>query len=216
MRVRVLVVENGGRDGVIERAVKAEGFVVRVAGWPDAAIAALGEIDSPLAVVDWHVSGRGRVADVLTFLARRHPATVVIVVSPRLGDPAIRHSITSAHPGALLHDWQSSVPDTLRLRIRSTVGQPFGDLVVRNGVVVHMPCGGAFSHTVAAQLVAGHGRPVLVRRNTGSAQAAWRFQQFLGRHGSPMAVVADHSGYRHLVDTRTLSGCAATRHAPST
>jgi CheY-like chemotaxis protein len=207
VRGRVLVVEDSADGGSgIQMAVEVEGFGAAVRRSPAAALDDLPLIDPLLAVVDWHVGGRGRVSELLSALAARDPATLVVVVSTRLNDCAVRRAISAAHPGALLHDAQAE-SDALRLRIRTTVGRPFGDLVIRYGVVVHIPCGRPFRHPVAAKLLAARGRPVLAQRMTAAYLAARRFQSFLELHGSPIRVVAFHSGLRYLADTTAKPAC---------
>lgn len=204
-----LVIEDAHElDSPIQAAVEAEGFGVRVKRSPRDAIDTLLRLEPVLAVVDWHVSGPGRVSEALTLLDVRHPATVVIVVSRDLRDAAVRRTISTAHPGALMHDREDPC-DHLRVRIRGILGRPFGDLVVRQGVVVHLPCHRPFRHPIAVQLVGSRGGPVRVERSTASALGVFRFQKFLVAHGSPMRVVADGTGFRRLLDTRILSPCAA-------
>ena len=204
-----LVVEDGADgDEFIQRAVEAEGFCVRAKRSPQAAINTLLHNDPLLAVVDWEVGEYRHMSDMLSVLAARHPATIVIVVSRGLGSESVRGAISTAHPGALAHDRQAE-PDTLRLRIRGTMGRAFGDLLVDKGLTVHIPCGRPFRHPAAAQLVAARGRRVRVRRQTAAAAAVWRFQNFLSTHGSTVTVAHENSGFRHLVDRGSLSGRAS-------
>ena len=204
-RGAIALVIEGDREagGFVQTAVEAEGFEARVKRSPQAAIDTLVHLDPVLAVVDWHAPGPGQVSDTLRVLAVRHSATLVIVVSGGLNDASVRSAISTAHPGALMHDQQAAA-DSLRLRIRGVLGRPFGDLLITHGVVVHIPCGRPFRHPIAAQLVGARGRAVLVRRSSPAAQAVFRFQKFLLAHGSPMRVVASGKGFRCLVDTRTL------------
>ncbi len=179
--------------GELERVVRSAGLDPISASGPRQAIGRLKNHEPLLAVIDLDMSRapaderRSSAHDVLKHLHSHHPNCIPLVYSAGVETIDEQAHVYQSHPHALFQSKRHGF-DRLLARIESLLGGNIGDLVVRGGVVVHLPTGRTMSHRVAVTLLtAKRANRSLVLRDS-DARAARRFKAWLEELKSPVVV----------------------------
>jgi CheY-like chemotaxis protein len=197
----VLILEDDPEQlASVEHAVRDAHLEPLAAPSPRRALAFLDHRDPLLAILDLDMSRapeadrRVGVYDVLRRLQQRHVNCIPLVYSANVETIDDQARVYAAHPQCL---FQSKRHGLGRLvdRVGGLLSARVGDLVIRDGVVVHLPSGEAATHRVAVSLLAARrANRSLVLRDS-DARAARRFADWLSERGSSVQVRA--LGNRH-------------------
>ena len=200
----VLLLEDDPQElDVLRRHFASEGFhslAYRSASRAIAALRAGGPAAQPLiAIVDWDLTmapdQSASSSDALCVLAREVSDCLVIAYTANADSFRVRSEINRAHPRAWLHDKREGEVSLLE-RVGRMLDRTVADLRIQDGsFVVHVPSQDQCHHREAVRLVVRH--PEVVTFHSDSAtRAVRRFGDWLGRHGSPAAVVS-HGNRRY-------------------
>ncbi|MDQ6771411.1 MAG: hypothetical protein M3024_00230 [Candidatus Dormibacteraeota bacterium] len=137
------------------------------------------------------------VFDVLRSLRDRHVNCIPLVYSGRVETIDDQARVYEAHPHCLFQSKRYGA-DRLLERVDALLSARVGDLVVRDGLVVHLPSGERIGHRVAVSLLAAHraNRSLVLRES--DARAARRFSGWLEAVGSCVRVRALGNRYYQL------------------
>jgi CheY-like chemotaxis protein len=184
----------------LEEVVRGASLEPVTAAGPGQALARLEHHHPLLAVIDLDMSrapaaerGAG-VHDVLRRLRDRHQNCIPLVYSAGVETIDDQARVYESHPHALFQSKRHGLPRLVQ-RMEGLLGGHVGDLVLRRGVVVHVPSGRTANHRVAVALLAARraNRTVLLRES--DSRAARRFGDWLDEVGSTVLVRA--LGGRH-------------------
>jgi hypothetical protein len=178
MALRALVCQ---RDAAVREeiaaALRARGFMPVETAEPDGALTCLYQGAFAVAVVDWqHSAGR----DLIRELAR-HSELPTFVYDAELHPSAVP-TIIQTHGAANIHHCSWGI-SALIDRIVGATGKTVGDLVLRDGVVFHVPSGTPCKFEVGARLLAAYPRPLRLSAHS-DQQAMSRYRHWLLRVGS--------------------------------
>lgn len=197
----VLILEDDPEElAALTRAVRSARLEALGASSPGRALALLRHRRPLLAIIDLDMSKlpladrRVGVREVLRTLRERHLNCIPLVYSAAVETIDEQARIYAAHPHCLFQSKRHGDGHLLE-RVDALLSARVGDLVIRAGMVIHLPSGQRFSHRVAVALLTARRahRPLVLGES--EARAARRFQGWLCRCGSSVRVQA--LGNRH-------------------
>ncbi|MGH7881554.1 MAG: hypothetical protein ACREN8_01405, partial [Candidatus Dormibacteraceae bacterium] len=146
-----------------------------------------------LAIVDLDMSKappeecRDRVPDVLKKIHTAHVNCIPLVYSAAVETIDEQAVVYRAHPHALFQSKRHGTEQLIK-RVEGLLTARVGDLVIKGGMVVHLPSQATHSHRVAVSLVAATRANRTLYLNDSDARAGRRFQHWLEEINSQVQV----------------------------